>query len=72
MPKFVSFVVARLAAGAGLGWTLILILAGSDHPLLELIQRSGDTVALGMLIMAFGGTFGLAYLSTALLFQDEE
>ena len=72
MPGPIRSIAIRLVIGAGIGWTFILVLAGSDDALLTLIRNSAEpSIVLIMLGVSFGSTFGIGYLSTALLIDDK-
>jgi hypothetical protein len=62
--------IVRFALGATLGWVFLAGLAYTEHPAIALVQRSDvGALALLMLGIAFGGTFGTSYLATSLTLE---
>jgi hypothetical protein len=69
MPKLIRFVIVNSAIGVVIGW---LVAAGliwfNIGGFGELVWRSQQrTVALFILALSFGVTFGFAYLTTAVM-----
>ncbi len=69
LPKLVRFVIINSLIGIAIGWAVAAALVWFNiHGLGELVMHSRHrVVAIFVLAMSFGVTFGFGYLTTSIL-----
>ncbi|MBY5405112.1 hypothetical protein HFO93_25365 [Rhizobium leguminosarum] len=70
MPRLISFMLTRIAAGAGLGCVVGLVVWSNGFAGISSASSTDYYIAQGMFVYLFASTLGVGYLATALMLDD--
>ncbi len=74
MCKLVRFMIANIAVGSTIGWTVAAALIAMNSGGLRdaILASSSPPVLLAAMALPVGGIFGIGYLATALMFLSAD
>ncbi|MDF0659413.1 hypothetical protein RJJ37_05190 [Rhizobium redzepovicii] len=70
MPRLISFMLTRLAAGAGLGCAVGFVVWNNRFAGMYSASPTDYYVAQGLFVYLFASMLGVGYLITALMLED--